>query len=63
MLRQRFAALAVLALLTAGVPAAAQVSLATVTGVVTDSAMAVIPGASVTITNVLTGIESEAETN
>ena len=44
-------------------PADAQVSLASVTGVVSDSADAVIPGAGVTITNVDTGIVTEAGTN
>ncbi len=44
-------------------PADAQVSLASVTGVVADSADAVIPGASVTISNVDTGIVTEGETN
>ncbi len=63
MIRQRYGMLAILALLAVGEPAAAQVSLATVTGVVADSAKAVIPGATVTITNVQTGIEAAAETN
>jgi len=44
-------------------PARAQVSLAGVTGVVTDAANAVIPGASVVISNIETGIETQAETN
>ncbi len=44
-------------------PLAAQVSLATVTGLISDEAQAVIPGASVTIRNVDTGIEAKAETN
>ena len=44
-------------------PAPAQVSLAGVTGVVTDAADAVIPGASVVITNIETGIEVQAEAN
>ena len=50
-------------LLWVGAPAEAQVSFAGVTGVVADSADAVIPGASVTITNVDTGIESAVESN
>lgn len=45
------------------IPADGQVSLASVTGVVADSADAAIPGAGVRITNVETGIVSEAETN
>ena len=61
--RQGFGALALMAALFLGVPAEAQVSLATVTGVVADSAEAVIPGASVAITNVETGIETAVETN
>ena len=63
MTRQRFGVFAVLLLLATGAPLDAQVSLATVTGVVADSAKAVIPGASVTITNVQTGIETAVETN
>lgn len=43
--------------------AAAQVSLASVTGVVSDSAQAVIPGAQVTIQNLETGLETGAGTN
>ncbi len=49
--------------LALSVPAQAQVSLAGVTGVVTDSADAVIPGANVAIKNVETGIETEVGTN
>lgn len=51
-----------LAILLVG-PADAQVSLASVTGVVADGADAVIPGASVKISNVDTGIAAETETN
>ena len=49
--------------LALAVPVQAQVSLAGVTGVVTDSADAVIPGANVAIKNVETGIETEVGTN
>ena len=49
--------------LLASVQASAQSSLATLTGVVTDSADAVIPGAAVRVTNVETGVEARAETN
>ena len=54
-------AAAALACLAAPVPA--QVSLANVTGSVTDEGEAVIPGASVVIRNVDTGIETKSETN
>ncbi len=54
---------AVALMLGLGVPAAAQSSLATVTGVVTDSANAVIPGAVVTISNIDTGVKTEVQTN
>ncbi len=45
------------------VPAYGQVSLASVTGVVSDSADAVIPGAGVRLTNVDTGIVTDGETS
>ena len=61
--RQCCGVLALLALLVAGPRADAQVSLASVTGVVADAAEAVIPSASVVIKNVETGIETAAETN
>ena len=61
--RQCCGVLALLAVLVAGPRADAQVSLASVTGVVADAAEAVIPGASVVIKNVETGIETAAETN
>ncbi len=63
MRRLLWGAVALLSIGLAGPPAEAQVSLATVTGVVTDSADAVIPGAQVAITNVETGIEAAVETN
>ena len=52
-------------LLVAGLaaPLQAQVSLASVTGSVTDTDQAVIPGAKVTIRNLATGIEVKGETN
>ncbi len=49
--------------LLAATPVAAQSSQATVTGVVTDSADAVIPGATVTVTNIETGVQTDVETN
>ena len=63
MARHRFAVRAILGSLVAAPPAMAQVSLASVTGVVADSAEAVIPGASVVIRNVETGIETAVESN
>ncbi|MDE0628713.1 MAG: carboxypeptidase regulatory-like domain-containing protein [Bryobacterales bacterium] len=59
----RLMAAALLLLLGAAGEVGAQSNLATVTGVVTDAAEAVIPGASVTVTNVETGVETAAETN
>ncbi len=59
MLQIRLAAV----LAVAATQAAAQVNLASVTGVVTDSAEAVIPAAGVAIKNLDTGIESKGETN
>ncbi len=61
--RVGWGAVALLMIHAASAPAAAQVSLANVTGVVTDSADAVIPGARVTITNTETGIEMAVEAN
>ena len=55
-------AFAILFLRVCARPVDAQVSLASVTGVVADSAEAVIPGARLTIRNTQTGIESVAET-
>lgn len=54
---------AVAGLLGAFHSAQAQVSLASVTGIVTDAAEAVIPAARVAITNTQTGIENVVETN
>ena len=56
-------AIAIVLALAIGAPAAGQSSLATITGVVTDSADAVIPAASVRLTNVETGVETEVQTN
>lgn len=61
--QQRSLALAAALSLLVAATAAAQSNLATVTGVVTDSADAVIPGANIKITNVETGVETEIETN
>lgn len=56
-------ALAILLLQVGVADLIGQASLATVTGVVTDAADAVIPAAMVTITNVQTGVETTAQTN
>ena len=61
--RQCYGVVALMSVLLVGTPAPAQVSLASVTGVVADSAEAVIPGAGVVIKNVDTGIETAGETN
>ena len=56
--------LAVLAALLLVVPvAAAQQETATMTGEVTDASGAVVPGATVTVTNVATGISVKTEAN
>ncbi|MBI3694568.1 MAG: carboxypeptidase regulatory-like domain-containing protein [Acidobacteria bacterium] len=44
-------------------PALAQVEQATITGTVTDSSGAVVPGARVSVTNVKTGVSGETQTN
>ena len=53
----------VAALLVLALPAAAQISTATVNGTVRDSTGAVIPGAEVSISNVETGVEQQAASN
>ncbi len=55
--------IAIVLALAVGPPAKGQSSLATITGVVTDSAEAVIPAASVRLTNVETGVETKVQTN
>jgi hypothetical protein len=59
---KRLAALAAL-LLLASSPSFAQVDRATVTGIVTDKDGAVVPGASVTVTNTATNVASTDLTN
>src|SRR5262245_30052290 len=50
-------------LLLAAAPGSAQVDRATLTGVVKDSNAGVLPGASVSVTNIATGVESRQQTN
>ncbi len=50
-------------LLLLAIPAWAQVEQAAITGTVTDSTGAVVPGARITITNTRTGVVAETETN
>lgn len=54
---------ALVLVLVLSLPAAGQVTLASVTGVVTDAQDAVIPDAAVLVRNVDTGVENEVRTN
>ena len=62
---QSFASLAVLSLLVAamwGVPAAAQITTAQLSGTVTDNASAAIAGAAITVEQVATGYKQTGKT-
>lgn len=53
----------VMSLLVAMVPAAAQTGLGVVTGTVKDATGAVVPGATVTLTNTANGVAAKADTS